>query len=86
MANHKQAIKRHRQSVKRADRNHYYEATARTYLKRARQTLEDKDRTAATAAVSEASSYLDHIASKGAIPRARASRLKSRLNTQLARL
>ena len=83
MANSKQAIKRHRQSTKRTERNRYFMATARTYLKRARLTLEEGDKDAAAAACREVSSYLDHIASKGVIPRSRASRLKSRLATRL---
>ena len=82
MANHKQAIKRNRQNIIRAERNRYYLSTARTFLKRARQALEAGDK-AAGAAVAKATSYLDHIAGKGVIPKKRASRLKSRLTRQL---
>ncbi len=86
MANHKQAIKRHRQSLKRNARNNFFKATARTYLKRARTALEGGDKGAAAEAVRLAASYLDHVASKGIIPKERASRLKSRLDTQLSSL
>lgn len=83
MANHKQAIKRHRQSVVRGERNRFYVSTARTYLKRARTALADGDRDGATSAVSAATAYLDHIAGKGIIHRNRAGRIKSRLTRQL---
>ncbi len=82
MANHKQAIKRNRQNIRRADRNRYFMATARTHLKRARQALGDGDKTAGEL-VAKATSYLDHIAGKGVIPKKRASRLKSRLTKHL---
>ncbi|PKN55712.1 MAG: 30S ribosomal protein S20 [Deltaproteobacteria bacterium HGW-Deltaproteobacteria-14] len=82
MANHKQALKRHRQSLKRQARNNYAKATMRTFLKKARTTLADADADA-TEAVKSAVSYLDHIAGKGIIPKERASRLKSRLESKL---
>ena len=78
MANHKQAIKRNRQSIVRAERNRYYLSTARTFIKRARQALEDGDKGAGEF-VSKATAFLDHISGKGVIPKKRASRLKSRL-------
>lgn len=83
MANHKQALKRHRQSLVRAARNKYYKSTMRSSVKQARVALEAGDKDQATAAVSGASSYLDHIAGKGVIPKKRASRIKSRLAQQL---
>lgn len=87
MANHKQAIKRHRQSLGRADRNAYYKATMRTLLKRARTSLEGaKKQKDAVEAVKSAVSYVDHVATRGAIPKTRANRLKSRLSSQLAAL
>lgn len=82
MANHKQALKRNRQSIVRTERNRYYMSTARTFVKRARQALEDGDKGAGEI-VGQATSYLDHIAGKGIIPKKRASRLKSRLTRQL---
>jgi len=84
MANHKQALKRHRQSLKRQERNNYYKATMRTLLKKARTDLADPEANAADS-VKSAVSYLDHVAGKGVIPRERASRLKSRLEKQLAK-
>jgi len=82
VANHKQAIKRNRQNLIRAERNRFYLSTARTFLKRARLALEAGDK-AAGEAVSKATAFLDHISGKGVIPKKRASRLKSRLTRQL---
>lgn len=86
MANHKQAIKRHKQSLVRRDRNNYYKSTMRTFVKRARIALASGDTAVATDAVKKASAFLDKVATKGAIPKTRASRVKSRLNQQLAAL
>lgn len=86
MATHKQALKRHRQSEKRAERNNYYKSTMRTYLKAARLDLANGDKDAAGESVGRVSKYLDRVASRGVIPKTRASRLKSRLNRALAAL
>jgi len=86
MANHKQALKRHRQSLKRRDRNNFYKATVRTLIKKARLAVGEGDRAAAEPVVREAVSCLDHVVTKGAIPKGRADRLKSRLMGQLAAL
>ena len=86
MATHKQALKRHRQSVARTERNNYYKSTMRTHLKAARLDLSNGDKGAAGESVARASKYLDRVASRGVIPKARASRVKSRLNRALAAL
>ncbi len=84
MATHKQAEKRHRQSVKRAERNSYYEATLRTLLKGARTAIKTGANAAADT-VKKAIAYVDQVAGKGIIPRSRADRLKSRIATQAAK-
>ncbi|MFT7581771.1 MAG: small subunit ribosomal protein S20 [Myxococcota bacterium] len=86
MANHKQAIKRHRQSLGRADLNAYYKATMRTFLKKARAAIEGGDKAVATEATKKAISWMDHVASKGAVPKLRVDRLKGRLASKLAKL
>lgn len=88
MATHKQAEKRHRQSVKRTQRNDYYESTLKSVVKSARTALGAGGagvKAAAAESVRTAVSWIDHIAVKGIIPKARASRLKSRLESQLAK-
>lgn len=84
MATHKQAEKRHRQSLKRQELNSYYEATMRNLLKSARSAI-SSGAVAAGDTVKKAVSWIDHVAVKGVIPKQRASRLKSRLESQLAR-
>jgi small subunit ribosomal protein S20 len=88
VATHKQAEKRHRQSVGRAKRNSYYESTLKNLVKSARTALEGGGagvRAAAADSVKKAVSWIDHVAVKGIIPKQRASRLKSRLESQLAK-
>ncbi len=88
MATHKQAEKRHRQSVGREQRNSYYEATLKNLVKSARTALAGGGtgvRAAAVDSVKKAVSWIDHVAVKGIIPKQRASRLKSRLESQLAK-
>lgn len=84
MATHKQAEKRHRQSLKRKARNSYYEATLKNLLKSARTSLES-GAVAAGETVKKCVSWIDHVAVRGIIPKQRASRLKSRLESKLAR-
>lgn len=86
MATHKQAIKRHTQSLVRAERNNYYLTTCRTFMKAARVAMADGDKAVAGDAVKRAVSMLDRAAVKGVIPKKRAARVKGRLMGQLARL
>lgn len=86
MANSKQALKRHTQSVARASRNTYYKSTVRSLLKQARAAIAEGDKSAAEPAVRKAISYLDHIVTRGAYPKPRVNRLKSRLSSQLSAL
>jgi small subunit ribosomal protein S20 len=78
MANHKQADKRHRQSLRRKARNKHYKSAMRTYLKRARVALEEKAPNA-DEAVRKAVSMIDKVAQKGVIHRNTAARTISRL-------
>ena len=83
MADHKQAAKRHRQSLVRSERNKHYRSMMRTFVKQAREAIEsgseDKD-----ARVVEAVSTIDRLASKGIIPRNRAARTVGRLRKAAA--
>jgi small subunit ribosomal protein S20 len=82
VANTKQAEKRHGQSLKRRDRNRYQMSTLKGLLKRARAAVDAQDANASEL-VAKTTSALDKVASKGAIPRQRAARLKSRLMLRL---
>ncbi len=79
MANHKQAIKRHKQSLKRRSVNRFFVSTMRTHIKRARHALTGENKDAAFDLVKKASEYINVVASKGIIHRNKASRLVSRM-------
>jgi len=79
LANIKSAIKRARQNTKRRDHNRYYRTTARTFVKRAKQQIEDNDLDTAAETVRQAAKALDKAAQKGVIQRNNAARRKSRL-------
>jgi small subunit ribosomal protein S20 len=79
LANHKSARKRARQSQRRRARNRQQHSRVRTALKRARTALAQGDAETLPDAVRSAESLLRRAASKGVIPRKRASRQVSRL-------
>ena len=78
MANHKSAVKRARQALRRRARNRNLRSRMRTAVKQARATLATGGEAAGTA-LKEAESELRRAASKGLIPKQRASRHVSRL-------
>lgn len=83
MVKSKQPAKRHRQSLKRRERNYDLRSRLRTYIKNAREAVnsnaEDKDEK-----VSSACRELDRMVTKGLIHKNTASRGKSRLLKTLA--
>ena len=79
----KQARKRHRQSLVRAERNLVHRGAARTAVRTAREAIEYGDKEAAATAVRQAGQVLDRTASKGVIHANNAARRKSRLVKQL---
>ena len=83
MANHKSAIKRHAQSLKRRFRNKQRKTMIKTFVKRVKEAIAKKDIERATEALKRAIPIIDKAASKGAIPKKRASRKISRLSRQV---
>lgn len=87
MANHKSALKRHRQSIEARDRNRASRSRMKTAVKTAVQAVEAKDENAAKS-LSAAVSVIAKSASKGLIHKNTAarkiSRLTKRANTALA--
>ena len=79
MANIKSSAKRARQSIKRRTHNRYYQATARSYVKKARAQIETGDMESAQSTIQEAIKALDKAAQKGTIHKNNAARRKSRL-------
>lgn len=82
MANHKSALKRHRQSLIRRARNRAVRSNLRGALKTARQAVTERTEDAA-GLVKKATILLDRAASKNVLSRKRVARLKSRLTIQL---
>lgn len=79
MANHRSAIKRHKQSLKRAARNRAARTRVKNVVKAVRLAVMEKDADKADAAFVKATSVLDKSASKGAIHWRKAARKISRL-------
>jgi small subunit ribosomal protein S20 len=86
MPNHKSAIKRMHQSEKRRLYNRSYRNRARSYVKRARAAMDNKNLSEAEELVREAIRDLDKAATRGVLHKRNAARRKSRLMKQLAKL
>ncbi len=79
MANHKSALKRHRQSEKRNERNRAARTRMKNVVKAVKQAIAEGDKDAAALALSKATSTLDTISGKGVIHWKKAARKVSRL-------
>jgi small subunit ribosomal protein S20 len=80
LANHKSALKRHRQSLVARARNRAMKSRVKTVIKAVRNAIDQKDAAAAQAALKEAAAVLDSAASKKIIHWKTAARKVSRLN------
>lgn len=79
MANHKSAIKRHKQSLKRAVRNRAARTRVKNAVKDVRAAIQGNDKAEAQTALVAASSVLAKAAGKGALHWKKAARKISRL-------
>jgi small subunit ribosomal protein S20 len=86
VANHRSAEKRGRQSLKRRDRNRHVKGRVKTVVKDVRKALESGGSDEANQKLRAAESELRKAASKGTIPKTRASRQVARLSRAVARL
>ncbi len=82
MANHKQALKRYRQSINRRERNRINKRRMATAVKKAVTAREAGGEEAADL-TRQAATVIARVASKGVIPRKRAARKISRLMKSL---
>ncbi len=80
MANHASAIKRHRQSEKRRQRNASVKSSLRTAVKKVKEAVETGKADEAKASLRNAITELDKAASKGVLHRNNAARRVSRLS------
>lgn len=83
MAQHKSAEKRARQSIERRATNRIKKSEMKTLLKK---VLSEKDKAKGSAALNEAFSSLDKLASKGLIHKNKAANQKSRLTKLVNKL
>jgi small subunit ribosomal protein S20 len=79
LANHRSAIKRHRQSIKARMRNRAMKTKVKHAVKAVRAAVEQKDMEKASEALRSATSVLDKAATKKIIHKRNASRHISRL-------
>ena len=80
MANHKSALKRHRQSLKARERNRMMKTRVKNAMKAVHTAIESQDQDAVTAALKAATTVLDKAASKKVVHWRTAARKISRLS------
>ncbi|GAB6111985.1 30S ribosomal protein S20 [Desulfomicrobium salsuginis] len=80
MANHKSALKRHRQSLKARERNRMMKTRVKNAMKAVRTAIESQDQDAVTTALKAATTVLDKAASKKVVHWRTAARKISRLS------
>ncbi|MDT8317584.1 MAG: 30S ribosomal protein S20 [bacterium] len=83
MANHKSAIKRHKQSLVRKERNKAVKTSLRTVTKRVEASATGADKDAAASQLKLAIKAFDKAASKGVVHKRTAARTKSRLSKKI---
>jgi len=83
LANHPSAWKRIRQSEKRTFRNKFYRTRMKSFIKRVREAVKQKDLEQAEANLQTASRIISKTASKGVIHKRTAARKISRLSRQV---
>ena len=81
MANHKSAIKRAQQNIKRLDRNKATRTKVKSIVKSIRLAADEKSDKEALSMLNTAKSLIDKAAKKGVIHKKTASRKISRLST-----
>lgn len=79
MANHKSAIKRHKQSIERAARNKANRTRVKNVIKDVRAAIQGDDKALAEKSLGQATSVIGKATSKGAIHWKNAARKISRL-------
>lgn len=86
MANHKSAIKRIRQTIKKNRRNKTYRTLLKTTTKKVLAEVENKSKDQATAVLKQATKMISKIASKGVIHKRTASRKIANLARKVHKL
>jgi small subunit ribosomal protein S20 len=85
LADHKDAIKRNKQNIKRQLHNRHYRSMMRNQIKRIEHALDDGDIKRAEEQLPKAVSVIQRVAQKGIIHRNQAARRVSRLYKSIER-
>jgi small subunit ribosomal protein S20 len=80
MANHKSALKRARQTIKRTERNRFYKTRIKNITRAVKEAVEAGDSAKATEAFKEANKNFHKYVSKGILKKNTAARKVSRLS------
>lgn len=80
MANHKSALKRHRQSLKKAGKNRTVKTRVKNVIKAVRLAVQTRDKEQALAALNTARAVLDKAGGKKVLHWKNVARRVSRLN------
>ena len=80
MANHKDAIKRNNQNIRRRAANRHYRSMMRNQIKKLHTAIEGGDQDAANAELRKAVAIIQRVAGKRIIHRNQAARRCARLN------
>ncbi len=86
MNKHPSAQKRHRQSLKRHDRNQAIRSRVRTFIRRVRESLAVRDADQAAQRLQSAARAVDKAVTKGVLHRNTAARRISRLTLAVRKL
>lgn len=86
MANHKDALKRSIQNVKRRAHNRHYRSMMRNRIKAVRDAVDSGEVDTAQAELRKAMAVIHRVAGKGIIHRNQAARRISRLNALVKKL
>lgn len=86
MANHKSAVKRNRQTIRRTKVNRVRKAGISTLLKKVEAAIASGNKTAAQKALKDAQPKLMSGVSKGVVKKATAARKVSRLSARIKKL
>ena len=86
MASHKSALKRIKQTRKREELNRMHRTRLRHQIRKLREAIASKDKSAAQALLEPTFSLIDHSTHKGILHPNTAARYKSRLSVRLSAL
>ena len=86
MPHHKSAKKRVRQDIRRTERNKSQNSKMKTFVKKIRTAISEKNKEEALKTFPVVQALLDRLAKKGYIKSETAARRNSRLATQISKL